>query len=140
MPEQIKPPMNQNHIYRGTGRRKTAVCCALLSPGTGEITINHLPYADYMQHRQVLMDRVKSPLTYLQPDCRFDVALRVSGGGLVGQADAMLLAISRALVCAQPDYRAPLRRVGYLTQDARSKERKKIGRKKARKSPQFSKR
>ena len=136
----MKPLMSQNHAYRGTGRRKAAICCALLTPGTGEITINRLPYDDYMQHRQVLMDRVKAPLTYLQPDRRFDIDLRVSGGGLVGQADAMLLAISRALVCVQPDYRIPLRRAGYLTQDARVKERKKIGLKKARKSPQFSKR
>lgn len=132
--------MSQNRVYRGTGRRKAAICCALLTPGTGEITINRLPYDDYMQHRQALMDRIKAPLTYLRPDRRFDVDLRVSGGGLVGQADAMLLAIGRALATAQPDYRLPLRRVGYLTVDARVKERKKVGRKKARKSPQFSKR
>ena len=132
--------MSQSYDVRGTGRRKAAICNALLSPGTGKITVNRLPYADYLQHRQVLMDRVKAPLTHLQSDHRFDVSLRVSGGGLVGQADAMLLAISRALVCADPSYRNPLRRAGYLTQDSRSKERKKIGLKKARKSPQFSKR
>jgi small subunit ribosomal protein S9 len=131
-------------IYRGTGRRKESLCTATLTltpmGGAGRITINQRPYGDYMQQRQVLMDVIRAPLTFLQPVEPFDITLRVRGGGLVGQADAMLLAISRALAVARPSFRGPLRRKGYLTQDARSKERKKVGLKKARKSPQFSKR
>lgn len=132
--------MSKTKQYLGTGRRKGAICTAVLTVGSGRIQINRDDHEDYMQHRQVLVDMVRAPLNHLKPDPNFDVRVRVHGGGLVGQAGAVRLAISRALVEAESDYRQPLRRVGYLTQDARVKERKKYGLKKARKSPQFSKR
>lgn len=128
----------------GLGRRKKSVCrvelVACAKGETGLIQINHKPYGDYMQHRSVLMDVVKAPLTFLELDHEVHLDIHVYGGGLVGQADAILLALSRALVEFKPDYQVSLRRKGYLTQDARNKERKKYGLKKARKSPQFSKR
>lgn len=124
----------------GTGRRKKSVCRVELAPGEGRIQINHKPYGDYMQQSTVLMNKVKAPLTFLGLDHDVNLTIRVYGGGLMGQADAILLAVSRALIAFKADYQVPLRRKGYLTQDARSKERKKYGLKKARKSPQFSKR
>ena len=135
--------LNQAKIL-GTGRRKKSVCrvelIACEEGATGLIQINHKPYGDYMGNRTVLMDKVKAPLTFLKLDHEVNLDIRVYGGGLVGQADAILLALSRALIAFKPDYRVSLRQKGYLTQDARNKERKKYGLKKARKSPQFSKR
>jgi small subunit ribosomal protein S9 len=127
-------------MIQGTGRRKKAICRVTLTPGLGEFQINGLPIAHYMGHRQTLIDVIQTPLVFLELAHELDVDAYVHGGGLVGQADAVHLAVSRALVELRADHRSPLRRKGCLTVDARTKERKKVGRKKARKSPQFSKR
>lgn len=128
----------------GTGRRKKSVCRVKLTPcskGTGWIQINRKPYDLYMQQQTILMNKVKAPLTFLGLDFEaLRLEVHVYGGGLVGQADAIKLALSRALIEFDPDYQVSLRVKEYLTQDARNKERKKYGLKKARKSPQFSKR
>ena len=130
-----------NQQSTACGRRKKAICRLTLTRGRGAMVINRVPMATYLHGQTVLINKVLAPYVHLSIDRQtWDVTIRVYGGGLVGQADAIELALSRALVQIHPDYRVPLRRVGSLTQDARVKERKKYGLKKARKSPQFSKR
>ena len=125
---------------RATGRRKSAVARAELFQGNGQIKINQKPVFDYLQQNKLLLTRVHAPLYYLKLNDLVTISICVSGGGLIGQADAIKLAISRALCSYNKQYRYPLKNKGYLTRDARVKERKKYGLKKARKAPQFSKR
>jgi small subunit ribosomal protein S9 len=124
---------------QAVGRRKTAVARVLLRPGTGEWTINGRPMAEYFPRKTHQM-RVEEPLQVTDLEGRFDVQIRVNGGGLTGQADAISLGLSRALVTFDEEQRSALRSKGLLTRDPRKVERKKPGRPKARKRFQFSKR
>jgi small subunit ribosomal protein S9 len=121
------------------GRRKTAVARVLIRPGEGEWTINGRPMAEYFPRKTHQM-RVEEPLQVTEMDGRFDIQVRVRGGGLTGQADAIRLGVSRALVAFDEEQRSNLRAKGLLTRDPRKVERKKPGRPKARKRFQFSKR
>jgi small subunit ribosomal protein S9 len=131
--------MSKNAISYGTGRRKCAVARVWLEPGDGRITINDRDFKEYLC-RPVLEILVKSPLEALEVDGRYNVKALVKGGGVSGQAGAVRLGISRALVQLDEGLRKPLRTGGFLTRDARVKERKKYGRKKARRGFQFVKR
>ena len=126
--------------YYATGHRKNATAKVWLRPGgTGEITVNDRRLADYVQ-RRTLEVIVMQPLQVTETAGQFDVQAKVLGGGVSGQAGALRHGISKALVQAIPELRPPLRRGGYLTRDPRVKERKKYGRKRARRGFQFSKR
>ncbi|MCJ7628978.1 MAG: 30S ribosomal protein S9 [Longimicrobiales bacterium] len=121
------------------GRRKTAVARVLLRPGEGDWTINGRPLAEYFPRKTHQM-RVEEPLQITELDGRFDIRIRVRGGGLTGQADAIRMGVSRALVVYDEEQRSNLKSKGLLTRDPRKVERKKPGRPKARKRFQFSKR
>ena len=125
-------------IYHGTGRRKEAVARVRLVPGNGEVIVNGRPAVEYFG-RQQLVDSATAPFKATDTQNRFDVYANCNGGGISGQSGALRLGIARALLEAG-DFRADLRRAGYLKRDARAVERKKYGLKKARKRPQFSKR
>jgi small subunit ribosomal protein S9 len=125
--------------YYGTGKRKDAVARVWIVPGSGTVTINDRP-ADRYLGRLVLERLVQQPFEVTEMAGRFDVIARCAGGGLSGQAGAIRHGISKALVEADPEHRTALRRLGYLTRDPRVKERKKYGRKRARRGFQFSKR
>ena len=122
-----------------SGRRKEATAVATLKKGSGDFVINKKKLEEYFG-RDVAKMIVKQPLVLTNTLNSFDINIRVNGGGAFGQAGAIRLAISKALVLENPDFRAELKKAGYLTRDSRVKERKKVGLKKARKSPQFSKR
>ena len=121
------------------GRRKTAVARVLLRSGEGEWTINGRPLAEYFPRKTHQM-RVEEPLQVTELDGRFDIQIRVHGGGLTGQADAIRMGVARALVAYDEEVRPNLKAKGLLTRDPRKVERKKPGRPKARKRFQFSKR
>ena len=125
--------------YLGTGRRKAAVARVYLRPGKGKITINGRAFEDYIPSAATRLD-VLQPLELTETTEKFDVLVNVFGGGMTGQAGAIRLGITRALMEVNPDYRAVLKPAGLVTRDPRSKERKKYGLKKARRAPQFSKR
>ena len=125
--------------YRATGKRKTAVARVTLKPGTGEYIINGKPLDDFFP-RATLQRTIRQPLETVGYETRMDVVAAMHGGGVSAQADALRHGISRALLEADPNLRSELKRRGFLTRDARVKERKKAGLKKARKRPQFSKR
>ena len=125
-------------VYTGTGRRKEAVARVRLVPGTGKVTVNGRDAAQYFG-RQQLVDNAVAPFRVTDTVNHFDVVARLDGGGITGQAGALRLGIARAQLDAG-DYRAELKKAGYLTRDSRVVERKKYGLKKARKRPQFSKR
>lgn len=122
-----------------TGRRKEAVVRVRLVPGTGGFQLNGRTLEEYFPTRAHRMI-VAGPLRVAGKEKDFDVVARIEGGGVSGQAGALRLGIARALIEIDPDLRAPLKAEGYLTRDAREKERRKYGLKKARKAPQFSKR
>ncbi|MBP7583597.1 MAG: 30S ribosomal protein S9 [Spirochaetes bacterium] len=130
--------MSDNRIY-STGRRKTSVARVWMKPGSGAITVNGLPVADYFR-RQTLVLQVKQPLEIINAAETFDIYATVTGGGWSGQAGAVKLGIARCLQKKDGKNTKPLRGEGFLTRDARAVERKKYGRKKARKRFQFSKR
>ena len=124
----------------GTGRRKNAVACVRLVPGKGKITINGKDIDEYFG-LETLKIIVRQPFTITDTDGKFDVIVKAIGGGISGQAGAIRHGIARALVQAdEASYKAALKAAGLLTRDARMKERKKPGLKKARKASQFSKR
>ena len=125
--------------YYGTGRRKSSVARVRLIPGKGQITINDRPFVDYIPNGAVRLD-VLQPLTLTGTEASYDVIVNVCGGGISGQAGAIRLGLSRALMLVNPDFRGPLKKAGLITRDPRSTERKKYGLKKARRAPQFSKR
>lgn len=132
-------PATKTESYYATGRRKSAIARVWLKPGNGQISINGKPFSDYLC-RPVLDILVKSPLVYLELDGQFDVVATARGGGITGQAGAIMLGIARALVEYDPELRRRLRTGPFLTRDPRVKERKKYGRKKARRGFQFVKR
>ena len=125
--------------YYGTGRRKSSVARVRLVPGEGRIVVNSRDIKDYIPSAALIED-IKQPLNLTETTGNYDVLVNVSGGGTAGQAGAIRHGISRALLEADPEYRATLKRAGMLTRDARMKERKKPGLKGARRAPQFSKR
>ena len=125
--------------YTATGKRKTAIARVILKPGTGAYTINGKPLDEYFP-RPTLQRNIRQPLETVGYETRMDVIARMHGGGVSAQAGALRHGISRALITADPNLRGELKRRGFLTRDARAKERKKAGLKKARKRPQFSKR
>lgn len=125
--------------YFATGRRKESVARVRLVPGEGRITINGRSIDDYFGLETLKMI-VRQPLELTNTQDRFNVIVRVAGGGFTGQAGAIRHGIARALVNADASYRPQLKKSGYLTRDPRMKERKKYGLKKARRAPQFSKR
>ena len=126
-------------LYRGTGRRKTAVARVLLLPGEGRITVNGRDFEEYFT-RPAYRTAVRAPLELLAVAGRYDVVAKIEGGGPTGQADALRHGIARALAEESQEARSELKAAGMLTRDARAVERKKYGLKKARKRPQFSKR
>lgn len=121
------------------GRRKTAVARVLLRPGKGEWSINGRPLAEYFP-RPTHQIRVEEPMKAAELDGQFDVTVRVNGGGLTGQADAVRMGLARAIVEHDEEQRPTMRQGGFLTRDSRKVERKKPGQPKARKRFQFSKR
>ena len=123
----------------GTGRRKEAIARVRIAPGTGQWRINDRPLEDFFPNK-VHQQLISEPLVTLGAEGQFDVTARITGGGVTGQAGALRLGIARALTLVDPENRATLKRAGFLTRDARIKERKKYGLKKARKAPQYSKR
>lgn len=125
--------------YWGTGRRKKAIARVRLLPGSGSITINKRTIDDYFG-LDTLKLIVNQPLEVTSAGGKFDIIVNVKGGGFTGQAGAIRHGIARALCEADSAYRPALKKAGFLTRDPRMKERKKYGLKKARKSPQFSKR
>jgi small subunit ribosomal protein S9 len=125
--------------YRATGKRKTAVARVILKPGTGAYLINGKPLDDFFP-RTTLQRNIRQPLETVGYEDRMDVVARMHGGGVSSQAGALRHGISKALLEADPNLRTELKKRGFLTRDARVKERKKAGLKKARKRPQFSKR
>ena len=126
-------------IVGATGRRKEAVARVRLIPGTGQFKLNGRPLEDYFP-RPVLRMIVTEPLRLTNTLDAYDIVARIEGGGMSGQAGAVRHGIARALIEADPTLRSELKRKGMLTRDARAKERRKYGLKKARKAPQFSKR
>jgi small subunit ribosomal protein S9 len=125
--------------YQATGKRKTSVARVILKPGTGTYVVNGRTLEDFFP-RATLQRAVRQPLETAGYEERMDVVARIHGGGVSAQAGALRHGVARALVEADPNLRGELKRRGFLTRDARAKERKKAGLKKARKRPQFSKR
>ena len=130
--------MSQDTTY-ATGRRKTSTARVYLSEGKGNILVNDIPLEEYFGS-EVAKILVMQPLVLLDISSKFDIMVKVSGGGSFGQAGAIRHGISRALEKFDPEYRSSLKSAGYLTRDSRQVERKKVGLVKARKSKQFSKR
>ena len=127
------------YIY-GLGRRKAASARARLYKGKGEITINDKPALEYLSGNKTYLAEITDPLALAQKQKEYNITIRVTGGGLAGQVDAIKLAISKALVAEAPDLRPVLKKAGSLKRDPREKERKKYGLRSARKKEQFSKR
>jgi small subunit ribosomal protein S9 len=129
-------PANVNY---GTGRRKSATARVHLQAGNGRITINRRPIDEYFGRETGRMI-VRQPLETVQLANAFDIRVQVDGGGITGQAGAIRHGIARALIKYDEALRKPLRQAGFVTRDAREVERKKVGRRKARRGPQYSKR
>jgi small subunit ribosomal protein S9 len=123
----------------GTGRRKEAIARVRIMPGTGQWLINGRTLDVYFPNK-VHQQLVNEPFVTLGAEATFDVVARISGGGVTGQAGALRLGVTRSLILLDPENRPPLKKAGFVTRDARVKERKKYGLKKARKAPQYSKR
>ena len=124
----------------GLGKRKQATARVFLIPGTGNILINKTPGEKYLQYNDTYLRTVWGPLEKLNLETQFDIVALVKGGGLTGQAQAIQLGVARLLCNLDKENRPILKPFGFLTRDARIKERKKYGLRKARKAPQYSKR
>ncbi len=124
----------------GLGRRKAATARARLYKGKGEITINGKPALEYLSGDKSKLAEITDPLAIAQKQKDFDITIKVSGGGLAGQVDAIKLAISKAITTEAADLRPVLKKAGFMKRDPREKERKKYGLRSARKKEQFSKR
>ena len=131
---------NLQPVYFGIGRRKTSVAKVTLIPGTGSLTVNQKPGALYLNYNSQYISSSKAPLTALGLENSYDIYVNTHGGGLRGQADAIKLGVARALCYISTENRSQLKAEGFLVRDARAKERKKYGLRKARKAPQYSKR
>ena len=130
--------MAEKKIY-GTGRRKNSIARVFMEPGKGDIKVNGKPFRDYLC-RETLATIVLQPLSVVECEKDYNISINVRGGGLTGQAGAIRLGISRALLQVNTDFRSILKEKGFLTRDARKVERKKPGQPGARKNFQFSKR
>ena len=131
---------DSNPYFYGTGRRKSSVArVRVYANGTGKITINDRDIDDYFG-LDTLKLIVRQPLALTESEGKFDIVCSVAGGGVTGQAGAIRHGLARALLQYEPEYRAALKKAGFLTRDPRMKERKKYGLKGARRAPQFSKR
>ncbi len=126
-------------VINTIGRRKTSVARIYMQPGKGKISINNKDVKEYFPV-DIMQIIVKQPLTVVDVDGKYDIKVNVDGGGVKGQAEAVRLAIARALCEVDEEFRPPLKKEGFLTRDSRMVERKKYGRRKARKKFQFSKR
>lgn len=126
--------------FYGLGRRKSATARARLYKGKGTITINEKPAADYLDNNKSLLAEITDPLALVNKQKEFDVTVRVQGGGIAGQVDAIKLAIAKAITTGHSDLRSTLKKAELLKRDSREKERKKYGLRKGRKREQFSKR
>lgn len=124
----------------GLGRRKAATARARLIKGKGNVTINDKPAADYLSGNKTMLAEITDPLALVGKQKDFDVTIRVSGGGLAGQVDAIKMAIAKAITIGAPDLRSTLKKAELLRRDPREKERKKYGLRSARKREQYSKR
>ena len=138
--------MAKERVFYGTGRRKSSVARVMMTPGKGKITVNGVDVNEYMPFDVLVMD-LKQPLVVTNNEETFDIEVNVNGGGFSGQTGAIRLGIARALMeydkeneGKEDSYRKILKANGFVTRDARSKERKKYGLKAARRAPQFSKR
>ena len=131
--------MQEQSYFYGTGKRKTAIARVRLIPGEGAIIVNNMPYEERfprLEHRRV----IQQPLLVTESAGKFNVLVKVEGGGVSGQAGAISHGIARALLKADERLRPVLREDGLLTRDSRIKERKKVGLRRARKAPQYTKR
>ena len=128
-----------NVEYKGLGRRKTSIAKVRMTPGTGKITINGKTPKEYFPNDLVIQD-MEQPLVITKTKGTFDIQVKVLGGGFTGQAGAIRLGITRALIVASEDYKPILKKAGLVTRDARVKERKKYGLYGARRRPQLTKR
>lgn len=130
----------KNKYIYGLGRRKAATARVRLYKGKGEITINDKPALEYLSNNKSLLAEITDPLALAEKQNDYDVSIKVAGGGLSGQVDAIKLALSKALTTEMVDLRPVLKKAGFLKRDPREKERKKYGLRSARKKEQFSKR
>jgi small subunit ribosomal protein S9 len=124
----------------GLGKRKRAVARVFLVPGNGNLIINKVAGEKYLQYNTNYLTKIWDPLKKLNLENQFDIIVLVKGGGLTGQTDAIQLGVARLICKMDPQHRPILKPFGFLTRDARIKERKKYGLRKARKAPQYSKR
>ncbi len=131
--------MDKQAYYSGTGRRKTAVAQVKLTPGSGAIIVNNRPFEEWLLNAELRLDVIK-PLVVTENAGKFNVTVKVTGGGLAGQRDAVSHGIARALQAFDDNLKTVLRQHKLLTRDPRAKERKKAGLKRARKAPQYTKR
>lgn len=131
---------SKKQYYFGLGRRKSATVRARLVPGKGHMVINDKTAEEYLEKNSQLLWRLQRPLEQLDLAGKYDISLKVNGGGQSGQVDAMVLAISQAIAEMNDDFRSTLKKAGFIKRDPREKERKKYGLKRARKKEQFSKR
>jgi small subunit ribosomal protein S9 len=131
--------MAEQNVYYATGKRKTSIARTWLEPGTGKITVNGRPLDDYFKVGTAKIIMLQ-PLSLTNTQEAYDIKVRVLGGGITGQAGAIRHGITKALIQVEPDLRQVLKKAGFITRDARVKERKKYGQKGARARYQFSKR
>lgn len=132
--------MAEGTYFYGLGRRKAATARARLYKGKGNVTINDKPAADYLSENKTMLAEITDPLALVGKQKEFDVTIKVKGGGLAGQVDAIKLAIAKALTAGHADLRSTLKKAEFLRRDPREKERKKYGLRSARKREQYSKR
>lgn len=132
-------PARDNYFY-ALGRRKSAIARVRLSSGKGNVTINDQSASDYFADSKNLLNELTKPFSALEIDNKFDITVKVNGGGHASQANAIRLGIAKSLVLLNEDYKSTLRRAELLSRDPREKERKKYGLKGARKQRQFTKR
>lgn len=132
--------MAEGKYFYGLGRRKAATARARLYAGKGNLTINDKPAAEYLDGNKTLLAEVTDPLALVGKQKEFDITVRVSGGGIAGQVDAIKLAIAKAVTVGHADLRTTLKKAEFLRRDPREKERKKYGLRSARKREQYSKR
>lgn len=138
MSSEIKLVFQKDNI--GLGKRKQAIARVFLVPGEGNVIINKVPGEKYLQYNETYLNQIWSPLQKLNLDKQFNIVVLVRGGGLTGQTEAIQLGVARLLCRMDAQNRPILKAFGFLTRDARIKERKKYGLRKARKAPQYSKR
>jgi small subunit ribosomal protein S9 len=132
--------MAEGKYFYGLGRRKAATARARLYAGKGSVTINDKPAAEYFSENKTMLAEITDPLALVNKQKDFDVTIKVKGGGLAGQVDAIKLAIAKAITVGHADLRTTLKKAEFLRRDPREKERKKYGLRKARKREQYSKR